>query len=129
MEDGDSRTWRSIKSYTALSLWLILAFVFLSLGKQWILFTSTDKQLTDYVDTLERQAALHQRAASDIRTLVLLKVQQLSIPVQEDQISVTGQGDSLRTIIAYNEDIRIPVVDRVLYRMEFNHNLALPARR
>jgi hypothetical protein len=127
--DGDSRTWRSLKSYIALSLWLVLAFVFLSLGKQWILFTSTDKQLTDYVDTLERQAALHQRAASDIRRLVILKVQELSIPAEEDQISVTGQGESLRTIIAYNEEIRVPVVDRVLYRMEFNHNLGLPARR
>jgi hypothetical protein len=125
----DSRTWCSIKSYIALSLWLILAFVFLSLGRQWILFTSTDKQLTDYVATLERQAALHQRTASDIRALVLLKVQQLSIPVQEDRISVSGQGESLRTIIAYNEDIRIPVVDRVLYRIEFNHNLGLTARR
>src|SRR5262249_20821592 len=113
MEGGDSRTWRSIKSYIALGLWLILAFLCLSLGKQWIQFSSTDKQLTDYVDTLERQAAIHQRAASDIRRLVVLKVQELSIPAEEDQISVTGQGDSLRTIIAYNEDIRIPVVDRV----------------
>jgi hypothetical protein len=99
------------------------------LGKQWILFTSTDKQLTDYVDTLERQAALHQRGASDIRRLVILKVQELSIPAEEEQISVTGQGESLRTIIAYNEEIRIPVVDRVLYRLEFNHNLGLPAQR
>ena len=128
MEDGDSRTWRSLKSYIALGLWLVLAFIFLSLGKQWILFTSADKQLSDYLDTLQRQGALHQRAASDIRRLIVLKVQELSIPAQEDQISVTGQGESLRTIIAYNEEIRVPVVDRVLYRMEFSHNLGSPAR-
>jgi len=128
MEDGDSRTWRSLKSYIALGLWLVLAFIFLSLGKQWILFTSADKQLSDYLDTLQRQGALHQRAASDIRRLIVLKVQELSIPAQEDQISVTGQGESLRTIIAYNEEIRVPVVDRVLYRMEFSHNLGSPVR-
>jgi hypothetical protein len=129
MEGGDSGILRSIKSYIALGLWLVLAFVFLSLGKQWIAFTSADKQLTDYVDTLERQAAIQHRPADDIRTLVLMKVQQLSIPAQEDQIRVTGQGESLRTIIAYDAELRIPVVDRVLYRMEFNHNLGLVALR
>jgi hypothetical protein len=129
MENQGTNIFRSIKSYTALGFWLVLAFVFLSLGKQWIVFTSADKQLTEYVDNLERQAALQHRPATDIRTLVMLKAEQLSIPAQEHQITVTGQGETLRTIIAYDAEIRIPVVDRVLYRMEFNHNLGLPARR
>ena len=129
MGDHSSDIFRSVKSYTALGLWLALAFVFLSLGKQWIIFTSADKQLTEYVDNLERQAAFQHRPAKDIRTLVMLKAAQLSIPAQDDQITVTGQGETLRTIIAYDAEIRIPVVDRVLYRMEFNHTLGLPARR
>jgi hypothetical protein len=53
----------------------------------------------------------------------MLKVAQLSIPAQNEQISVTGQGDTLRTVIAYDAEIKIPVVDRTLYRMEFSHNL------
>ena len=129
MGDHGSDIFRSLKSYTALGLWLVLAFVFLSLGKQWIEFTSADKQLTEYVDSLESQAALQHRPAKEIRTLVLMKAEQLSIPAQDDQITVTGQGETLRTTIAYDAEIRIPVVDRVLYRMEFNHNLGLPARR
>jgi hypothetical protein len=114
---------RSFKPYTALGLWMLLAWVFFSLGKQWIAFTAADKQLTEYTDTLVRQAALQRRPAKDIRTLVMMKVEQLSIPAQNDQISVTGQGDTLRTVIAYDADIKIPVVDRTLYRMEFSHNL------
>jgi hypothetical protein len=128
MEDNGNGLFRSLKSYTTLGLWLALAFVFLSLGKQWIVFTSADKQLTEYVDNLERQAALQHRPAKEIRTLVMLKAEQLSIPAQDDQITVTGQGETLRTIIAYDAEIRLPVVDRVLYRMEFNHNFGLPAR-
>jgi hypothetical protein len=128
MEDNGNGIFRSLKSYTTLGLWLVLAFVFLSLGKQWIVFTSADKQLTEYVDNLERQAALQHRPAKEIRTLVMLKAEQLSIPAQDDQITVTGQGETLRTIIAYDAEIRLPVVDRVLYRMEFNHNFGLPAR-
>jgi hypothetical protein len=129
MEDHGSDIFRSLKSYTALGLWLVLAFVFLSLGKQWVVFTSADKQLTEYADTLERQGALQHRPAKDIRALVMMKAEQLSIPAQDDQITVTGQGETLRTIIAYDAEFRIPVVDRVLYRMEFNHNLGLPAPR
>jgi hypothetical protein len=129
MEDHGSHIFRSFKSYTALGLWLVLALVFLSLGKQWVVFTSADKQLTEYADTLERQGALQHRPAKDIRALVMMKAEQLSIPAQDDQITVTGQGETLRTIIAYNAEFRIPVVDRVLYRMEFNHNLGLPAPR
>jgi hypothetical protein len=128
MEDNGNGIFRSLKSYTTLGLWLVLAFVFLSLGKQWIVFTSADKQLTEYVDNLERQAALQHRPAKEIRTLVMLRAEQLSIPAQDDQITVTGQGETLRTIIAYDAEIRLPVVDRVLYRMEFNHNFGLPAR-
>jgi hypothetical protein len=128
MEDNGNGIFRSLKSYTTLGLWLVLAFVFLSLGKQWIVFTSADKQLTEYVDNLERQAALQHRPAKEIRTLVMLKAEQLSIHAQDDQITVTGQGETLRTIIAYDAEIRLPVVDRVLYRMEFNHNFGLPAR-
>jgi hypothetical protein len=129
MSGPETSIVNSCKSYIALCWWLVVAFVFLSLGKQWVVFTSADKQLTEYADNLERQAALQHRPAKDIRTLVMMKAEQLSIPAQDDQITVTGQGETLRTIIAYDAEIRIPVVDRVLYRMEFNHNLGLPAPR
>jgi hypothetical protein len=129
MEDHGADIFRSLKSYVTLGLWLIPAFVFLSLGKQWVVFTSADKQLTEYADNLERQGAIQHRPAKDIRMLVMMKAEQLSIPVQDDQITVTGQGETLRTIIAYDAEIRIPVVDRVLYRMEFNHNLGFSSPR
>jgi hypothetical protein len=128
MEEQNTIIGRFGKSYTALGLWLLLACLFLSLGKQWIAFTSADRQLTEYADELVRQAALQHRPAKDIRTLVMMKVEQLSIQAQDDQISITGQGESLRTVIAYDAEIKIPVVDRVFYRMEFNHNLGVPAR-
>jgi len=129
MEEQDSSIGRSLKSYTVLGLWLILACVFISLCKQWIVLNNADKQLTEYADELVRQSAIQHRPAKDIRTLVMMKVEQLSIPAQDDQISITGQGETLRTVIAYDAEIKIPVVDRVLYRMEFNHNLGFPSRR
>lgn len=121
--EGSFTNFRSFKPYTVLGLWLLVAWVFFSIGKQWIAFTAADKQLTEYADTLVREGAVQRRSAKDIRTLVMMKVEQLSIPAQNDQISVTGQGDTLRTVIAYDAEIKIPVVDRTLYRMEFSHNL------
>src|SRR5947209_15930891 len=107
---GTFTSFRSFKPYTALGLWLMLAGTFFSLGKQWVAFTSADRQLTEYTDTLVRQAAAQRRPDKDIRTLVMMKVEQLSIPAQNDQVSVTRQGDTLRTVIAYDAEIKIPVV-------------------
>jgi uncharacterized protein YajQ (UPF0234 family) len=69
-----------------------------------------------------QRAAIERRQARDVRTLVMSKAKQLSIPIEDEQLRITGQGDTLRTIIAWDAELKIPLVDHVLYRMEFNHN-------
>ena len=97
--------------------------IFLSLGRQWILFSSADKQFTEYVEGLVPRAALARRSARDVRILIQAKAEQLSIPLQPEQITITGQGDKLRVDINYETEIKIPVIDHGLYRMTFRHSL------
>jgi hypothetical protein len=111
----------STKRYIALIAWGVVAVVFVSLAEQWISSTSSDKQFTEYVQSTVRRAAMDRRSASAVRTLMLAKAEELSLPLQQDQISVTGEGERLRTSIAYDTDIKIPVIDRVFYRIEFRH--------
>ena len=119
----------SIKRYVALCLWLLVAGMFFSVARQWIAFSSSDKQFTEYVQGVLQRALLDRRPAKDVRMLVLTKAAQLSIPVQQERISITGDGTTLRTVIAYDTEIKIPLVDRVLYRMEFSNNLSNKAPR
>jgi hypothetical protein len=124
----DSLSHPSSKRYVALLLWLLIAGVFVSLVWQWIALSSSDKELTEYVESLLRRSAIDRRPAKDIRTLVLMKAGQLSIPVQDEEINITGQGESLQTTIGYNAEIKIPLLNRALYRMQFSHNVRVKSQ-
>ena len=110
--------------YIALCVWLFVAGLFFSLAKQWIEFSSSDKQLTEYAQGILQRAALDNRSATDLQSLLLLRAEELSIPVQRQQIQVTRQGESARAVIGYDAEIKVPLVQRVAYRMEFRHNLS-----
>jgi len=64
------------------------------------------------------------RPAKEIRTLLLVKAEQLSIPVSEERIDITGHGQMLGTVIAYDREIKIPMLGGPLYRWEFRHTLS-----
>jgi len=110
-------------------LWLVVVLMFFSLAKQWIVLTSSDKEFTEYVETVLRRAAIDHRPAKEIRSLLLVKAEQLSIPVSEERIDVRGQGQTLGTVIAYDREIKVPMFGGPLYRMEFRHNLSYEPQR
>ena len=117
------------RRYLTLCLWLVVVLMFLSFAKQWIVLTSSDKEFTEYVESVLRRAAIDHRPAKDIRTLLVTKAEQLSIPVAEEGINITGHGQMLGTIIAYDREIEIPLLGGPLYRMEFRHNLGNKPQR
>jgi hypothetical protein len=102
----------------------MVAGMFFSLAHQWISFSSADKQLTEYTEGLVHRAALDRRSTKDERILIQIKAEELSIPLQPDQIKITGQGSKLNVGINYDAEIKLPVVRHALYRMEFAHTLS-----
>jgi hypothetical protein len=48
----------------------------------------------------------------------------LSLPVQGDEIQINGNGEMLRAAVHYKADISLPIVNRPVYRMSFQHNRA-----
>ena len=117
------------RRHVTLCLWLVVVLMFFSLAKQWIVLTSSDKEFTEYVETVLRRAAIDHRPAKEIRALLLVKAEQLSIPVSEERIDVRGQGQTLGTVIAYDREIKVPMLGGPLYRMEFRHNLSYEPQR
>src|SRR5262245_44120260 len=121
MQESLSNT--SSQRYIALSMWVIVFAIFSSLAWQWIALNSSDKELTEYVEGLIRRSAFDRRSPVEIRALVLMKAEQLSIPVHEQAVNVSGQGESLQTTFSYGTAISVPLLKRELYRMEFNHQV------
>ena len=110
--------------YVAMFLWMSLGFLYVFMISQWLTVNNRDKLFTEYIDHVIQVAANEQRPAKEVRTLILIKAEDLFLPVQEDEIQITGKGLALRAAVHYKVDISLPIVNQPVYRMRFDHDSA-----
>ena len=106
-------------------LWMFLGFLYVFLISQWLTVSNRDRLFTEYIDHVIQVAANEQRPAKEVRALILIKAGDLFLPVQEDEIQITGKGLALRAAVHYKVDISLPIVNQPVYRMRFDHDRAL----
>src|SRR5262249_35366904 len=106
-----------------LMLWVLVAFFYFYLSYDYIQVTMSDRQFTDYLQYVVQIAGNEHRPAKEIRELVLVKAEQLSLPVDGSGITVLGGGDSLNVGVNYDVDIDTPLIQRQIYTKHFKHNI------
>jgi hypothetical protein len=106
-----------------LILWALVAFSYFYLAYGYIRATMHDRQFEDYMQYVVQIAGTDRRPAKEIRALLLVKSEELAIPIRGEQISVLGGGASLNVSVDYNVDFDIPVVQRQIYTKHFEHNI------
>jgi hypothetical protein len=106
-----------------LLLWVLVAFFYFYLSYDYIRVTMNDRQFTDYMQYVVQIAGSEQRPAKEIRELLLVKAEELALPVPGNGITVLGGGDSLNVGVNYAVDIDIPVIQRQIYTKHFEHNI------
>ena len=106
-----------------LLLWVLVAFFYFYLSYDYIRVTMNDKTFVDYLQYVVQIAGNEQRPAKEIRALILVKAEELSLPVRGDEITVLGGGDSLNISLHYEVDIEIPLVQREIYTKTFEHKI------
>jgi hypothetical protein len=106
-----------------LLLWVLVAFFYFYLSYDYIRVTMNDRQFTDYMQYVVQIAGSEQRPAKEIRELLLVKAEELALPVPGSGITVLGGGDSLNVGVNYAVDIDIPVIQRQIYTKHFEHNI------
>jgi hypothetical protein len=102
-------------------LWVLVAVFYFYLSWDYIRATNNDKQFADYLHYVVQLAGVQQRPSRDIRSLLLVRAEQLSLPLKANQITVSGSGDSLTVNVSYDVDIEIPLVQREIYSKRFEH--------
>jgi hypothetical protein len=115
---GNANTKRLV-----LLLWVLVAFFYFYLSYDYIRVTMSDRQFTDYLQYVVQIAGSEQRPAKEVRELLLVKAEQLSLPVSGSGITVLGGGDSLNVGVNYDVDIDIPGIQRQIYTKHFEHNV------
>ena len=106
-----------------LLLWVLVAFFYFYLSYDYIRVTMNDKQFIDYLQYVVQIAGNEQRPAKEIRALILVKAEELSLPVRGDEITVLGGGDSLNISLHYDVDIEVPLIRREIYTKTFEHKV------
>ena len=107
----------------ALLLWILVAFFYFYLSYDYIRATMTDTEFDEYLQHVVNVAVTEQRPAKEVRALVLVKAEELSLPIRADQIMVTGGGDNLNLALDYRVDIEIPLLQRTVYSKLFQHRI------
>src|ERR1700686_2965976 len=116
---GDSAHVKRI----VLLLWILVAIFYFYLSYNFIRVNMNDKQFDDYLQYIVRIAGDEHRSAKEIRALILVRADDLSLPVQGEQITILGGGDTLNVIVNYDVDIEIPLLQRQIYTKKFEHKL------
>ena len=109
-----------------LLLWVLVTFFYFYLSYDFIRATMSDRALGEYLQYIVQITGAERRPAREIRELILVKADELTIPLRGDQISIKGIGPNLDVTVNYNVDIEIPLFERVIYSKEFNHQARYP---
>jgi len=114
---------RLVNAKVALFLWALVAFFYFYLSYDYIQVTMHDKQFLEYQQYVVQLAASEERPAKEIKELLLVKAEQLKLPLRTDQIVVKGAGQSLNVVVNYDVDIEVPLIQREIYTKNFEHDV------
>ena len=106
-----------------LMLWALVTFFYFYLSYDYIRVTMDDRTFGDDLQYVAGIAGTERRPVKEIRELILVKAEDLTLPVRGDQISINGLGQSLDITVNYSVDIEIPLFERVVYTKNFNHEV------
>ena len=121
MDETKATTHWKLKT---LPFWIVVAVGYFSVTGAWISVRTADKDFTDYMGYVVNLAGREHRPAKELRSLLLVKADDLAIPLDGEDIQITGEGKTLRTIVTYETDLRLPLVNRKIYRMKFSHDIS-----
>jgi hypothetical protein len=96
---------------------------------QWITISRRDKLFAQYIDHSIQIAANELNPVKEVRARLLIKAADLSLPIQAEEIAVSGSGKTLRAIVHYKADISMPIVNEPAYLMSFEHDLMAKSRQ
>jgi hypothetical protein len=102
-------------------VWLLVALFYFYLSWNYIRANMNDKEFGDYLQYVVQIAGPQNRPTKEIRALVLVKAEELSLPIRGEQITIVGGGDSLKLSVSYDVDVDIPLLQHQIYSKRFEH--------
>jgi hypothetical protein len=112
-----------IRRYLIVCLWFIAGAVYANLTYQWVTIRSADKEFARSMQHAVQVAGVENRPARELRALLLVRAEGLSVPIRGDEILISGGENSLRATLHYEAHINLPILNKTVYRMSFDHDV------
>jgi hypothetical protein len=107
-----------------LLVWVLVLFFYVYLSYDFVRVERKNTKFGDALQHIAQVAGTERRTYKEIRTLVLVRADELGLPVTIDQISIKGNGPGLSIAVAYNIEIDIPIFSRGFYSKRYEHKVA-----
>ena len=104
-----------------LLVWVLVLIFYFYLSYDYLRVQMTDDKFDDALQHIVQLAGSGNRTNKEIRALILVRAEQLNLPIRGDQIAIVGAGPTLNVRVNYRVDIEIPVLQSTVYTKEINH--------
>src|SRR6516225_8733683 len=111
-----------------LLLWVLVAFFYFYLAYDYIRVSMNDQSFGDYLAYVVQIAGQDHRPAREIRALLLVKAEELGLPIKGQDINILGGGESLNVSVGYEMDIDVPLLQRQIFTKHFDHSVRYKQR-
>ena len=104
-----------------LLFWLLVAAFYFYVSFDYIRTEMNDTKLREYVHYVVQLAGAENRSPREVRALLLIRADELGLPLRSDQIKVQGIGQQMKISVAYDVDLDIPIFRPGFYSKHYHH--------
>lgn len=106
-----------------LLFWMLVAIFYFYLSYDYIRIEMNDDKFGEALQHIVQIAGNENRNSKDIRALVLVRADELGLPVRGENITILGGGHSLNISVNYDMDIDIPIFTERFYQKHYSHKV------
>jgi len=112
-----------------LLFWLLIAVFYFYLSFDYIRVAMNNDKLGEYVRYVVQLAGNERSTPRQIRALLLVRADELGVPLTSEQIRIQGSGQNLKVSVAYDIDIDVPVLRAGFYQKHYEHQVSYKTPR
>jgi hypothetical protein len=106
-----------------LLFWILVAIFYFYLSYDYIRISQADTKFTDYLEHVVQLGGNDNRTSKEIRALILVKADELGLPVPGDQITILGGGHTLNIAVSYDVEVDVPIFRKGFYTKHYDHKV------
>jgi len=107
-----------------LLFWVLIAFFYFYLSFDYIRVAMNNDKLGEYVHYVVQLAGNESRSPREIKALLIVRADELGVPLSSDQIRIQGSGQNLKVSVMYDVEIDVPIFRSGFYSKHYEHKVS-----